>query len=249
MKMGLIFDAIIIAVFVIAIIRGIKNGFAKTVLSTVAFVLAIITAILFYKPIAAKLGETKLPEKIEAFVEERINSVLERGEEEKTEETGQAEEKAESETIGEQTKEKLLEAIKALGINSEKASGYVREIVDGKVSEATEKIAETLTKTTLNALGFIIAFVASFIVYMVIVLLIRLLCELPVLKAVDKTLGAIFGIIFAYLIACGISSWAPKIAEILSDLDIYGGLVDGSYLIPFFRGFNLIEVLMQALFG
>lgn len=169
----MIYDIIIIALFLISIFLGYKKGFAKIVLKFLGFILAIGLAYIFSNSLAEYIyNNTTIGEKLNTSIEEKINGYI----------------KNEKEEL---KQDNYYESIEAL-LSSDDKQGIEVGATD-IVSNATEKISMYIIKGA--------AFLLIVIIVNICVLLITFIFEgilnLPILKTFNKTGGIIISLLLS----------------------------------------------------
>ena len=73
--MGILMDLIIIAILVLSIIMGYKKGLTGSLIKLLSFIIAIVLAFVFYKPLANIVIEnTQIDDNIKATIDE-LNAI------------------------------------------------------------------------------------------------------------------------------------------------------------------------------
>ena len=174
--MSIIIDLIILAILAICIFFGYKNGLTKSIIKILSFVIAVVVAAIFFKPVSNLVIEkTEIDDNIKQAV---INLV-----EKDVEEDGKVKEDT----------------------NMPKAmANYINESIENAVSETKQtvvnNVAEGIATTAINVGVAVLLFIVARIILLVITALTDILTDLPVLKQIDKTGGVIYGLVKALLI-------------------------------------------------
>ena len=174
--MSIAIDLIIVAILAICIFFGYKNGLTKSVIKILSFVIAVVVAAIFFKPVSNLVIEkTQIDDNIKQAV---INLV-----EKDVEEDGKVKEDT----------------------NLPKAMvNYINESIENTVSETKQTVvnnaAEGIATTAINVGVAVLLFIVARIALLVITALTDILTDLPVLKQIDKTGGVIYGLVKALLI-------------------------------------------------
>ncbi len=190
--MNFILDLAIIAIIAITIYFAAKNGFVKTAISAVSFILAIALTAMFASPLADYIKSTAIGEKIETTTEEAITNALVNT----------------SEGIdgllegGSEDFNKLI-AISGLSLD-EISDWYDNNVIDTENGESAlaKRIAEPIINIIATAIAVVILFIGILIALAIISRILNLVAKLPIIRTANKLLGILLGVILALLRAC-----------------------------------------------
>lgn len=174
MKMAIIVDVVIVAIFALCILLGYKKGLAGCLIKVLAFFIALIVAAMLFKPAALIVtSNTEIDENIQSS----IVSVFEKEDADKKEEN-------------EKNDSPIMEYI------SEK----VDEATEEKKNEIVNNAAKDISINIINVLCFIAIFIIVRFVLIFVKALADLITKLPVIKQCDKIGGIIYGILQGFVI-------------------------------------------------
>lgn len=180
---GLIFDLILLAIVVIAMLVGRKKGLLQTAFSICIVVVAIVLANILSPMVSEGIQKMKVADTIRDKTYTAINAALK---DKELDFSGIAEEYKIPETISD-TIEKSVDGIKT-----------------AKGEELSRKLSEKLTEITVKIVSFVIVAVLVLILLGVISAALQIVSKLPVIEKLDKTggllLGAVLGLIIAFII-------------------------------------------------
>lgn len=171
-----IIDLIIVAIIAISVFLGYKRGLTGSILKILSFVIAVIIAIILFKPVSNfVINNTLIDEKIEeAIVSTVADDVNEEG-------------KVEEDT-------NLPQSI----------VDYINESVENAADDVKKTVVEQTAKdisiTIINAAVAIILFIVARILLIFVKAITNLITELPIIKQVDKIGGIIYGLVAALVI-------------------------------------------------
>ena len=169
--MGIILDIIIIAIIAISILLGYKKGLVKVAVKLCAFLIAVIVALLFYKPVSNLIIEnTELDEKIESVIIENGTKELEENNDE--------------------DKENFLENIQE----------YVGNAVTQTQNEIIENLAKEVSIRLINILVIVGLFILTRLLLIILVLISDWITNIPVIKQFNQLGGVLYGIIRGLLL-------------------------------------------------
>ena len=213
--MAIAIDLIIAAILGISIFFGYKNGLTKSLIKIVSFIIAIIIAAIFFKPVSNFVIEkTEIDDNIKQAV---VNLVIKDVEEE-----GKVKEDT----------------------NLPKAMvDYINESVENTIEDTktniVNKSAEKIAETAINVGTAIILFIIARIILLVITALTDILTDLPVIKQLDKTGGVLYGIIKALLIIFVIFALISLISPALEKTEIIKS-INQSFIGSFLYNNNIL---------
>ena len=174
--MSIVVDLIILAILAICIFFGYKNGLTKSIIKILSFIIAVIIAAIFFKPVSNLIIEnTEIDDNIKQAIVNLVSKDVE--------ENGE---------IKEDTN--LPQAM----VN------YINDSVKDAVEETKTTIinnaAENIAITAINVASAVGLFIITRIILLIVTALTDILTNLPVIKQFDKTGGIIYGIIKGMLI-------------------------------------------------
>lgn len=230
--MSFLLDIIIIAIIAITIYFSAKNGFVKTAISAVSFILAVAVTAMFASGLAEKLKDTSIAETIETSTKEAITDALI------------------AENIGidgllEGQSEEFDSLIGIAGIErNELKEWYQDNIASDKSGEAiiAERVAEPIVDIIAMLVAIIILFVGTQLVLSVAAYFLNKLAKLPILRTANKGLGIALGIVlsvFRVSLFCFAVNILIENAAFLNN-DFINGLNPESTLL--FNLFNQIDI-------
>lgn len=238
-QLGLLLDGIIVLIFILDTVLGVRRGFVRTVYRACKTVVSAAAAFFFAKPLAAILRETPfytdLLHRIEQTVGDYFSAAFTRAADgaELVFSDGMT---AMLSILG-HTPEEIREQYSRMA--AETGENAAQSLVDYIVTPACESV--------LTALCFIGLFIVTALVLFLLMKLLSLAVSAPILSQTDKTLGFVIGILLSILhvlLFCMVfDAVAPYIEATKASLDADG--VRGAYLYRFFDGFNPFRLLTK----
>ena len=178
--MGIVVDLIIVAVMLLFIFLGYKKGLTGSLIKLLSFVIAIVLAVILYKPVGNVVIEN-------TTIDDNIRTSL-------------------NETFG--VKENKQEEKNEENVPSSIMNNINKEIENATDEVKTNVIDET-TKTVVYVGSAIVIFLAVKVVLLIVSLFTSQITKLPIIRQVDKigglAYGAIEGIVIVYAILAVIS--------------------------------------------
>lgn len=172
--MGIIVDLILIAFLLIFIFLGYKRGLTGSLIKLISFAVAIVLAIILYKPISsAIINNTNIDENIKASI---INTFS-------------------SEENNEQESQDEVQNSIVSNINKD-----IENATTEAKNTVVEQSAEKMSITIVNAGCAIAVFLIAKVILLVVSFFIKGITALPIIKQIDKTGGIAYGIIEGLII-------------------------------------------------
>ena len=202
--MTFLLDLIIIAIFAITVFFAYKNGFVKTVISAISFILAIAITAAFASPLADYIKSTDMANDIKSTVTEAIADTLPDQPEGSADiDRAKIEEYVDShpeifdklpDFVG-FDKETLLEWYDEAMADSDTIKNNIK---DSLAIKAADKILDIVA----TILAVIILFICAQILLAIVAFILNRIVSLPVLRTANKGLGIALGVILAVLRIC-----------------------------------------------
>lgn len=205
--MSIIIDLVVVAIIILSIFTGYKKGLTKCLIKILSFVVAIVIAALFFRPVGDFIiARTEIDDNIKASI---INLVKD-----DVQETGKIKE------------DSNLPKTMVDNINES-----ISKAVDDTKMTVVENAASGIATTTVHIGVAILLFIIVRIVLGVVSLVSEALTNLPVIKQFDKAGGAIYGLlrgcIVIYVILAIISLISPMIQDTQFVSAINSSLITG----------------------
>lgn len=231
--MSLFLDFIIVLVFVLCIITGVKRGFIRSVMGIVIVVAALIGSIKFTPKVAEYLNKNYITPGITSKVEKSIDSVV------------SGVESVDLKKLFAEKSQVLTEILEKFGVEFDDARDYYEK--EAEDSDDPEKkvagfIAKPLADTVSKAAAFALLFIAISAALGIILIIVDLLANIPVLKEINKSLGLIFGLIKGALYSWGLSlifcSLLPQLS-VIYDGKIPASVIDNTVIVKLLGSFSI----------
>lgn len=190
MYLSIIFDLVIVGIFVFCIYSCAKKGLVGSSYKIASLVLTIVLMLMFQDTICTQVKNSPLGEKINQTVSEALS--------EKVEESTQ-----------EEQKQGFLEGLGLPGVYLSMFDNSQAEIEKTK-NQIISEITESICASVINIISVIILYIAVRILLFIFFKVTNLVLKLPVLKTFNKLLGAVFGVIQALLVVyilCAVLMW------------------------------------------
>lgn len=167
--MGILIDGIIILIMVLFIYIGYRKGLIKVAISFLAFIISILIALIFYRPIADQIIiNTEIDEKINNSIYSNIKDI-------------------DFKNITEEEKENnnILKI----------AENYINEALEKSTENTALYVANSLTRTIVEGITFIGLLIVLRIALLILNLMADVIGNLPIIKQFNKSGGIIYGIV------------------------------------------------------
>lgn len=182
--MKYLLDAVVILIFLLAVIIGHKRGFIKTVAGIVAFIAAIAVAALLNGPVAEMVYDNVIEPPLIETVEQQTAQAQ-----------GSAAEQLDSvyQSLPTITKNLLAQAGIANGDDLMQNMPILSSSTP--VAQSVASVVRTVLLPLLQAVCSLILFVLAYILASILLRVLNVVAKLPVLKQLNKSLGLIAGIL------------------------------------------------------
>lgn len=209
--MGIIVDLIIILLFFACIYGGYKRGLANCLLKVLTSVLAIIIALVLYKPfVNFIIKNTTIDDNIALSIEKIVNQNS-------------------NEENGENGNEKVINDDSGIPkpianyINSN-----VKNAVNEKKSEAISEVSKNASVLIVNIAGIIIIYIIAKIILKILTVFTDIVSKLPIIKQCNQLGGIIYGILEAFIILLIIFTIISCLVPLIGDYTISNIILQSS---------------------
>lgn len=175
--MSIVIDLIIIGIFVLCVFLGYKRGLAGCLLNILSFVLAIIIAVILYKPVTNYIVDhTQIDENLETSIVSMLEGKVDEEGKVKEEETNMPKD--------------MIEYI----------NDSISNTVNETVNNAIEESAHQITMTIISAGAAILVFILAKVILLVVKILTKFVTDIPIIKQLNEIGGMAYGVIEAIVI-------------------------------------------------
>lgn len=228
--MGYALDLVIVAIIVITIWFGYKNGFIKTVMSALSFFIALVVAFTFRQALSDRIMQLPLVDGVRDTVKQEFINLAPKGSEA---------DEFDSEKLIEEKPEGFGLILKIAGIDEDEIKAKYETWKEQDTEKAADMLVEYVAEPIMEGLASIVSFLSLFaitmIVLRIIIFLLDYLFKLPVLKQANKLLGTALGVLLglfrAYVFGAIITLLMPVIQTNNPNLAI-----GNSFIFNFFYG-------------
>lgn len=214
--MSIIIDLIIVIIVAVCIFLGFKRGLTGSLLKILSFVIAIVIAFIFYKPVANYVIDHTI---IDESIQESIVSMFSSQEEETT--------------VKEEDKQNMPSVI----------VDHINEAVEKASNEAKETIvadtARGVAITIVNMGAAILLYIIAQVLLIIVKLFTKFVTDLPIIKQADQVGGVVYGILEALVIIYVIMAVISFISPLLNGFEL-AGAIEKSFIGSFFYNNNLL---------
>ncbi len=199
---GILLDVILVAIALLCIRKGSKDGFAKTIVSFAGIFIAIILAVSISKPIAnyayTNFAQKPIETAVENVIKDQANSTSENAPSLDMLISG-IEEKIEDEKTPAFIKNLFGTEEKRAELKEDIKSVYTPDIAELSKA-ATEKVLKPVLISIISAVVFITIFLAVLIICAILSKALKIVNKIPLLGGVNALLGGIIGLLKALII-------------------------------------------------
>lgn len=212
--MGIIFDIIIVAIFVLNIFVCYKKGLVKLAVGLIAVLASIILALILYKPVSNLIIEnTGIDKKIENAIIENFSADTPNGGE-----------------------------VKYVGV-IDYLEKYVDNAINKTQNEIVYESAKTLAVKITNVIVLLAIFFITRIVLILLTFISDVITSLPLIKQFNEVGGVVYGIFKALLIIYIILAIVFFVIFISGNTTI-SDMISSSYITKFFYEHNILLNIM-----
>ena len=213
--LALVFDAVLVLVFVSAVLEGRRRGFAVTALSFIASVISIIAAKEYSEPLAQWANNSFVYESIVNKLTD-ISSNLGSG----------------TETVIGALPSYIVNAAREMGVSVESLIGQLAS--DASVANVAEEITAAAEKSVilplLNMVAFLVIFAVGKALLGIGARVIGLAAKLPVIRHIDKAIGAVGGALKGLIAVVIVSVVLYTVAGVAGDTE-FGKAVNDTFMV------------------
>lgn len=190
--MSILLDVIIVAIIALTIYFAFKNGFVKTAISALSFLLAIAVTAAFASPLADFLKETAVAETVEAATEQAITDAL-------------AKDPIGINGLLEGKSEEFNNLLTLAQIDrSELAAWYSSNIANAESGEVmlAKRIAAPMVDIIATLIAIIVLYIGTQVILSIAAFILNKIASLPILRTANKGLGLAVGVVLALFRVC-----------------------------------------------
>ena len=247
--MPCLLDAIILAVFIICIIRGAKKGFIKAAFSILTFLLAAILSFMFYVPFSEYIINTQIGQNISQnlgdSIYKAVSGELQEGENKKENQSNSPNaylsddaQSADSTILGDTT-EGIIKSLKLPTFMFSTVFEQSDFLMRTARLNAAQAVSSSLTTAFMKLVSGIILFLLILIGLWILRLLLQLLFKLPLLNEVNKLVGVVAGLVNGFLVSYLIIAICVSLSG-FNELSFIKNTMEKSYIYNNFYQTNII---------
>ncbi len=211
----LIFDGILILIFIICIIDGRKKGFIKTVLSLVSVIVSFFVAQSFAAPVALWANESFAGETVSGYVENYIEDAFES-------------EGGDPDSVN--LPEKISVMLEEYGISVSDIADEASQGVEQLSAEIARRIIDAMLLPVLEMIAFLLIFIVCSLVLSLLSGFICKAFELPIIKQMNELLGGILGALKGVGVVAVLSVFAVAASKIAAGNEIANSLSEATLI-------------------
>ncbi len=222
--MGIIVDLILIAIILLNVLLGYKKGLIKVAFSIFAFLIALITTLVFVKPVSYLIIEnTQIDENIKMII---IKNNTYNNENKISEDN----ENSEIDDKNTEDKDTFIQK-------------YIYGMIKEKTYEAKNKAVESFADSIAIKSVEILTSIALFIIIRIIIIFLGFLSDtisqIPVIKQFNEVGGIVYGLLKAVIIIYVILT-IIFIVNSIKGGGVVGDVIENSYITKFLYNNNII---------
>ena len=204
-----VIDLILLALLIVFVYLGAKNGFVRSILGVVAVVVAAILASCFSAPVAQAVYDGFFKASIETAIAEQLPDM------------SSAQATVDNvQVVVSSIPEAFVNAAAKMGIDISDIATQAGNFDFGAANvaaEITEKVAQPIAVSLLEVLSFVAVFLIAYVILQPVVSSISRFFKLPVLKTFNRALGgvvgAVKGVFFVVTVALLLYASVPVVSN------------------------------------
>lgn len=205
--MNYIVDILILAVFALLVIKGVKNGLVRSVVGLLAVIVAVGVAVWLSEPMAQAVYNIFIKNGIESAVASQLPDVS----------SAQLTAQNVQEIIA-ALPESIVRAAESMGVDIAAVSRQAGEIdlsATNIAAEICNSIAMPIAVAVLKVLCFALIFFVCNIALQFVAKVVCKLFDLPVIRSVNRTLGGVFGAVKGVLVVVSLCLLLDAVASLM----------------------------------
>ncbi len=241
--MSFIFDGIILASAIIAIVVGAKRGFIKSIMGMATIVTALFVAFAFTPTLSAQIEKTPVVQDVSESISDTIKSLSHDGESNLYDLA----------KLFDDMPDAFKQILDRYGAEENQLKDTVTPsdtALEPDVNNLSEAIADPVVKALSGVIAFLLLFVGSVIVLKIVTWLLDLIFQLPVLKTANTLLGFIVGLVSALVLAWTLSSLSVIFIRAMSSISpqyFSEDLIKSTIIIRFFASDGISNFLKNVI--
>lgn len=234
MSINILLDFIIVAIFVLCVIEGMRKGLVKSVYRIFAFVLSIILSVVLLQPFTQLLSQTSIASSIRDNITQSIMN---------TEDGGSMDDILPELHLPLFLQDSISNQYRMETDQDMQNQQQEQSDADAQHTDLSEWIANVLTNKIISVLGAVLLFIGIRILLGLIFYMLNALFHLPLLNSINKILGAFLGLINGAIIVYGLCA----VLTLLSSHDFAAPImnaVESSLIARCFYEYNILLNLL-----
>lgn len=208
--MGIILDVIIVAIIALNVYLCYKKGLVNLAVGLIAFVAALILAVIFYKPVTNIITEkTQFDETIENFIVDSFST--------------------------ETTDGSQVQYVSVLGY----LENYIGEAIGETQNQIVTDTAATLSVKVINLISFIAIFTIVRVALFALTLIADAITSLPILKQLNEVGGVLYGLVKGLIIIYVALAIVFFVIGLTANTTI-SDIIESSYVTKIFYNNNIL---------
>ncbi|MCL2518277.1 MAG: CvpA family protein [Oscillospiraceae bacterium] len=229
--MSVLIDLLLLAVFVLCIVSGVRKGFVYSVMNFISFIAAFVCGWLFAPSLGAYYKENIFITRISETISDMLHSLLGT---------------SSFETLFAEKPSAFTELITRYNTDITQLETFYSKQVNVSVQSVSDYIADPIATGISNFLAFLTIFLGALILLKILTIFLDMVFKLPVLNAINRTFGCILGIFCGFLYVSLIIMLLVAVSPTLTALNpevFKPSTIENSMLLNLFKDINLFSIL------
>lgn len=210
----LIFDGIIILIFVTCILDGRKKGFVRTVLSLLSVIISFIIAQSFSGPVAVWAKDNFAEQAVTAYVETYIEDSFQNNGIEPDTET----------LFSENIPEEVTALLEKYDVSLSSVDDEATNAIERLSKKVAQKVLDAVLLPILEALMFLIIYIVCASVLKLLTAIVCKAFRLPVIKQLNEMLGGILGAVKGIAVVSVLSIFCVIVSRLAAGNEVADAL-------------------------
>ncbi|MBO4770244.1 MAG: CvpA family protein, partial [Clostridia bacterium] len=226
-------DVLVLAVFALCVILGVKKGFIRSIILLAVLALAFFASYKFTKPFAEYLNKNYISSSVAEKVSEKIAAIFSSGSD--TGEKAAEQSKEISDEDIEDKKGDISDLLSGFSISVDDLKSWLKEKKDRTVAEIADFIAGPTANALSVGIAFLIIFFGTAILGYIALWLISKLFETEALSGVNGLLGGLLGAVKGLAICIALCYALCRILPSLGGINgvIPSDVIEKTYIVNF----------------
>lgn len=239
--MNVLFDVILVVIFLLVVIISTCRGFVKSIWSMVTIIGAFVLAYMFGPVLGEWLEESFVNDYVSSYACEVVETIAK---------DDVIPNRYDVSELFDPASQKYVEWLTSCGVDLDDIKSRLSPTLIVSQSELyfiSESIASSVSETISKVLGIIISFVASLIIISLLGGLLKLIVKVPIIKSINTILGMILGLFEGFAVVWVLCTVVSIFVESgiwnEGNGEMFRLIINNSYLYKYFCDLSLFDFI------